>query len=374
MTLPSSGSISMNMIATELGLNLPLSLTDSRVINLAGKSAPPVYLPSDFYNKSIASGVLYLGGTYTVNSSVSYPSYGTWTGTNTVNVSNIITYSSINLNSMSVSSITSTANVTLGVSVGTSNTLQRNDSNLNNWRLISLYPFIGYNVIGSNGVFWMSGRTVATTPYYYVRCSTDQSNSWVNCGITGVNSSLMFNNTVPKFFTNQGKVFIVDSSNSSSIYTASANNPSNLSMLSIGLPSILGTTTLAGIGYNGTYYSGFQGNSAASFYYYSTTGSANTWTSGGRMTGRPVIGRWVGNTFLMGVINNAISYIFSSNSTTVTASNFANSYAIRDFAYSNGYYIVAMVNGIGYSTDAISWTMLPLSDTSGTILSICTPN
>lgn len=55
MTLPSSGAISIAQIAAELGIGLPLSSVDGRVLALAGKSAPPVTMPSDFYGKS-ASG------------------------------------------------------------------------------------------------------------------------------------------------------------------------------------------------------------------------------------------------------------------------------------------------------------------------------
>ena len=56
MTLPTSGAISLAQIAAELGIGLPLSLTDSRVLALAGKSAPPVTMPGDFYGKSANTG------------------------------------------------------------------------------------------------------------------------------------------------------------------------------------------------------------------------------------------------------------------------------------------------------------------------------
>lgn len=55
MTLPTSGGISMAQIAAELGLSLPLSSIDPRVLALAGKSTPPVTMPTDFYGRS-ASG------------------------------------------------------------------------------------------------------------------------------------------------------------------------------------------------------------------------------------------------------------------------------------------------------------------------------
>lgn len=51
MTLPVSGPISLGDVAAELGIGLPLSLGDSRVLALAGKSAPPISL-SDLYGKS----------------------------------------------------------------------------------------------------------------------------------------------------------------------------------------------------------------------------------------------------------------------------------------------------------------------------------
>lgn len=52
MTLPSSGAISMAMVAAEIGTVLPLSMTDSRVRQLIGKPTGPVVLPTDFYGKS----------------------------------------------------------------------------------------------------------------------------------------------------------------------------------------------------------------------------------------------------------------------------------------------------------------------------------
>jgi hypothetical protein len=52
MTLQSSGPISLNDIAAELGISSAgLSLLDSRLLALAGKSGPPVSI-SDFYGKS----------------------------------------------------------------------------------------------------------------------------------------------------------------------------------------------------------------------------------------------------------------------------------------------------------------------------------
>lgn len=49
--LPSSGPISLGDVAAELGIGLPLSLGDSRVLALAGKGSPPISL-SDLYGRS----------------------------------------------------------------------------------------------------------------------------------------------------------------------------------------------------------------------------------------------------------------------------------------------------------------------------------
>lgn len=51
MTLQSSPPISLGDVANELGIALPLSLGDSRVLSLAGKSGPPISL-SDLLGKS----------------------------------------------------------------------------------------------------------------------------------------------------------------------------------------------------------------------------------------------------------------------------------------------------------------------------------
>ena len=51
MTLPASGTISIGMVAAELGIGLPLSLGDPRVLALAGKSSLPISL-SDLYGRS----------------------------------------------------------------------------------------------------------------------------------------------------------------------------------------------------------------------------------------------------------------------------------------------------------------------------------
>lgn len=52
MALPSSGSITIAQIATELGLSLPLDLTDSRVRALAGKPSGSITMPNDLWGKS----------------------------------------------------------------------------------------------------------------------------------------------------------------------------------------------------------------------------------------------------------------------------------------------------------------------------------
>lgn len=57
MTLPTSGAISTDAILAELqaanpSRALPLSLTDSDVLSLAGKSAGPLSIPGDLYGKS----------------------------------------------------------------------------------------------------------------------------------------------------------------------------------------------------------------------------------------------------------------------------------------------------------------------------------
>lgn len=51
MTLPASFPLSMSQIATELGISLPLSLEDSRVLMLAGKTAAPISF-SDLLGKA----------------------------------------------------------------------------------------------------------------------------------------------------------------------------------------------------------------------------------------------------------------------------------------------------------------------------------
>lgn len=52
MALPSSGSISIDDIKTELGITGALDLTDSRVRTLAGVASGSITLPNDFWGKS----------------------------------------------------------------------------------------------------------------------------------------------------------------------------------------------------------------------------------------------------------------------------------------------------------------------------------
>lgn len=69
MTLPTSGPIGLAQIATELGLGMPLSLTDPRVLALAGKSAPPVTMPTDFYGKSAGATAAFTATGYDASGS-----------------------------------------------------------------------------------------------------------------------------------------------------------------------------------------------------------------------------------------------------------------------------------------------------------------
>lgn len=120
MTLPASGSISIADIATELGVSLPIGLTDSNVRALAGVPSGNIVLPNDFWGKSnlsillgdtsesnvgFAAFTLHSNGTYSLSggtpvgdwlaptsaaslieiyvtyvggSFVSFPSYNTW--------------------------------------------------------------------------------------------------------------------------------------------------------------------------------------------------------------------------------------------------------------------------------------------------------
>lgn len=52
MTLPSSGTITLADIATELSVSLPIDLNDSNVRALAGVPSGSIVMPTDFYGKS----------------------------------------------------------------------------------------------------------------------------------------------------------------------------------------------------------------------------------------------------------------------------------------------------------------------------------
>jgi hypothetical protein len=52
VTLPASGTITMAMVAAEIGIGLPLELTDSRIRTLTGKASGSIAMPTDFYGKS----------------------------------------------------------------------------------------------------------------------------------------------------------------------------------------------------------------------------------------------------------------------------------------------------------------------------------
>lgn len=62
MALPTSGNITIQMIATELGLSLPLDLNDSRVRTLAGKPSGSITMPGDFYGKSSVTATATITG------------------------------------------------------------------------------------------------------------------------------------------------------------------------------------------------------------------------------------------------------------------------------------------------------------------------
>jgi hypothetical protein len=62
MALPSSGSISIEQIKTELGITGELSLTDNRVRSLAGLASGSITLPNDLWGKSARSISIYVAG------------------------------------------------------------------------------------------------------------------------------------------------------------------------------------------------------------------------------------------------------------------------------------------------------------------------
>ena len=62
MALPSSGSISIDDIKTELGITGELSLTDQRVRDLVGIQSGPITMPTDFYGKAARTVRLIITG------------------------------------------------------------------------------------------------------------------------------------------------------------------------------------------------------------------------------------------------------------------------------------------------------------------------
>lgn len=89
MTLPSSGQITIAMIATELGVSLPLDLNASNVRTLAGKPTGNVVMPTDFYGKSSTD---YVPNSFDVLNIIASGAFGSNYGegsSNTVTVSGI---------------------------------------------------------------------------------------------------------------------------------------------------------------------------------------------------------------------------------------------------------------------------------------------
>lgn len=81
MTLPTSGTISLDMLITELRTTsasraYPINLLDADVLALAGKGGPPVVLPNDFYGKgaytSMSGSIPDVSDTASANPSSSY--------------------------------------------------------------------------------------------------------------------------------------------------------------------------------------------------------------------------------------------------------------------------------------------------------------
>lgn len=65
MTLPASGAINTAQVLAELrtanpGRTYPLSLLDSDILVLIGKSGPPVNFPGDFYGKTTGAGTFFV--------------------------------------------------------------------------------------------------------------------------------------------------------------------------------------------------------------------------------------------------------------------------------------------------------------------------
>ena len=125
MTLPTSGPISLGMVAQELGISLPLSLGDPRVRALAGKPSGPISL-GDLRGKS-AIPPFSLTGNSVSNSANSQFSDGTVScapGVTRVGGTGTISYSWV------VLSNPNNATVTLGSgpSVTVSKSYRRNEN------------------------------------------------------------------------------------------------------------------------------------------------------------------------------------------------------------------------------------------------------
>ena len=88
MTLPASGSISIQDIATELGVSLPLDINAANVRTLAGVASGNIVMPNDFWGKSNADLIPNAIDLYDV---IVTGSYGDASG-----VTNTVTFSGIN--------------------------------------------------------------------------------------------------------------------------------------------------------------------------------------------------------------------------------------------------------------------------------------
>lgn len=86
MTLAASGTITMAQIATEMGVSLPIGLTDSNVRQLCGVASGSVVLPTDFYDKSWAPVCNLSVGNMSGESSTDGVLAGTVTDSDTINV------------------------------------------------------------------------------------------------------------------------------------------------------------------------------------------------------------------------------------------------------------------------------------------------
>lgn len=120
MALPGSGQITIQMIATELGVSLPLDLNASNVRALAGVPSGSIIMPDHFWGKSSYDpnpneiDVGYVGGTD------AFYGGGSWQGMNTVTVSGLSSGTSISLRFYfsGVNLTTDTFNTALEASVG----------------------------------------------------------------------------------------------------------------------------------------------------------------------------------------------------------------------------------------------------------------